>query len=134
MADMRALIRRLGTGERTVLLSSHLLGEVEQVCDRVGVIHKGRLISEGAVADLRGGEALLVRVEPLGDAARIAERLEGVEGVERKDGALRLTTAPERAAEINTKLVSAGLRVGELRPAERSLEEAFLELTGGKTV
>lgn len=134
VADMRALIRRLGTGERTVLLSSHLLGEVEQVCDRVGVIHKGRLISEGAVADLRGGEVLLVRVEPLGDAARIAERLEGVEGVESKDGALRLTTAPERAAEINAKLVSAGLRVSELRPAERSLEEAFLELTGGETV
>jgi ABC-2 type transport system ATP-binding protein len=134
MADMRALVRRLGTGERTVLLSSHLLGEVEQVCDRVGVIHKGRLISEGAVADLRGGEALLVRVEPMGDAARIAERLEGVEGVEKKDGALRLTTAPERAAEINAKLVSAGLRVSELRPAERSLEDAFLELTGGETV
>ena len=87
MADMRSLIRRLGTGERTVLLSSHLLGEVEQVCDRVGVIHKGRPISEGAVADLRGGEALLVRVEPLGDAARIAERLEVVEGVESKDWA-----------------------------------------------
>jgi ABC-type multidrug transport system ATPase subunit len=134
MADMRTLIRRLGTGERTVLLSSHLLGEVEQVCDRVGVIHKGRLISEGAVADLRGGEALLIRVEPLEDAARIAERLEGVEGVERNDGALRLTTAPERAAEINAKLVSAGLRVSELRPAERSLEDAFLELTGGETV
>ena len=134
MTDMRALIRRLGTGERTVLLSSHLLSEVEQVCDRVGVIHKGHLISEGAVADLRGGEALLVRAEPLGDAARIAERLEGVEGVERKDGALRLTTAPERAAEINAKLVSAGLRVSELRPAGRSLEDAFLELTGGETV
>ncbi len=134
MADMRALIRRLGMGERTVLLSSHLLGEVEQVCDRVGVIHKGRLISEGSVADLRGGEVLLIRVEPLGEAARIAERLEGVAGVEKADGALRLTTAPERAAEINAKLVSAGLRVSELRPAERSLEDAFLELTGGETV
>lgn len=70
----------------------------------------------------------------MGDAARIAERLEGVEDVESKDGALRLTTAPERAAEINAKLVSAGLRVSELRPAERSLEEAFLKLTGGETV
>ena len=134
MADMRALIRRLGTGERTVLLSSHLLGEVEQVCDRIGVIHKGRLISEGAVADLRGGEALVVRAEPAEEAAKIAERLEGVERVEAKDGVLRLTTGPERAAEINAKLVSAGLRVSELRPDERSLEDAFLELTGGETV
>ncbi len=138
MSDMRALIRSLGTGERTVLLSSHLLGEVEQVCDRVGVIHKGELISEGPVSDLRGGEALLVRAEPLEEAARIAERLEGVESVETADGALRLTTAgpmgPDRAAEINAKLVSAGLRVSEVRLAERSLEDAFLELTGGETV
>jgi ABC-type multidrug transport system ATPase subunit len=134
MSDMRALIRRLGTGERTVLLSSHLLGEVEQVCDRVGVIHKGRLIREGAVTDLRGGEALLVRAEPVEEAAKIAERLEGVERVESNDGVLRLTTDPERAAEINAKLVSAGLRVSELRFTERSLEDAFLELTGGETV
>ena len=134
MADMRTLIRRLGTGERTVLLSSHLLGEVEQVCDRVGVIHKGRLISEGAVTDLRGGEALIVRAEPVEEAAKIAEKLEGVERVEMNDGLLRLTTGPERAAEINAKLVSAGLRVSELRFAERSLEDAFLELTGGETV
>ncbi len=134
VADMRTLIRRLGTGERTVLLSSHLLGEVEQVCDRVGVIHKGRLISEGAVADLRGGVALVVRAEPMEEAARIAEKLEGVEGVEAKDGVLRLTTEPGRAAEINAKLVSAGLRVSELRLSERSLEDAFLEITGGETV
>ena len=131
---MRALIRRLGTGERTVLLSSHLLGEVEQVCDRVGVIHKGRLVSEGAVDELRGGETLLVRAEPLEEAAMIAGRLEGVDSVETVDGSLRLTTGPERAAEINAKLVSAGLRVSELRVAERSLEDAFLELTGGETV
>jgi ABC-type multidrug transport system ATPase subunit len=47
MADMRGLVRELGSGERTVLLSSHLLGEVEQICDRVGVIHKGILVAEG---------------------------------------------------------------------------------------
>ena len=134
VADMRALIRRLGSGQRTVLLSSHLLGEVEQVCDRVGVIHKGRLISEGAVTDLRGGEALVVRAEPLEEAATVAGRLEGVEGVETVGGMLRLRTEPERAAEINAKLVSAGLRVSGLWLAERSLEEVFLELTDGETV
>lgn len=134
MADMRALIRRLGQGERTVLLSSHLLGEVEQICDRVGVIQKGKLVSEGTVADLRGQQGLLVKVEPLEEATQIAERLDGVEEVNVSDGFLRLTIAPERAAEINTKLVGAGLKVSELRPAEQSLEEAFLELTGGETV
>jgi ABC-type multidrug transport system ATPase subunit len=134
MADMRALVRELGRDERTVLLSSHLLSEVEQICDRVGVIHKGKLVAEGAVAELRGDEGLLVRAEPVEEARQIAERLAGVEGVVVTDGMLRLTADPGRAAEINAKLVSAGLRVSELRPAEQSLEEVFLELTGGETV
>ncbi|MCA3748930.1 MAG: ABC transporter ATP-binding protein [Rubrobacter sp.] len=130
MADMRELIKRLGRGERTVLLSSHLLGEVEQVCDRVGVIRGGRLVAEGTVAELRERTGLLVRAEPLREAAEIARRISGVEEVEVTDGLLRLSTDPDRAAEINRKLVSAGLEVSELRPAERSLEEVFLELTG----
>ncbi len=134
MADMRALVRELGSGERTVLLSSHLLGEVEQICDRVGVIHKGILVAEDTIAELRGEEGLLVRAEPFEEARQIAERIKGVEGVTAADGMLRLATDPGRAAEINAKLVSAGLRVSELRPAEQSLEEVFLELTGGETV
>ncbi len=134
MADMRRLVRELGSGERTVLLSSHLLGEVEQICDRVGVIHKGTLVAEGTVAELRGEEGLLVRAEPFEEARQIAGRLRGVEGVRVADGVLRLATDPGRAAEINAKLVSAGLRVSELRPAGQSLEEVFLELTGGETV
>ena len=134
MADMRGLIRRLGKGERTVLLSSHLLGEVEQICDRIGVISKGSLVAEGTIAELRGREGIIVRATPIEEAAQIAERLAGVEEVRVNDGALRLTTDPERAAEINAKLVSAGLRVSELRPAEQSLEELFLELTDGETV
>jgi ABC-2 type transport system ATP-binding protein len=54
MAAMRHLIRQLGQGERSVVLSSHLLGEVQQTCDRVGVIQQGRLVAEGTVAELRG--------------------------------------------------------------------------------
>lgn len=134
MADMRGLIRRLGKGERTVLLSSHLLGEVEQICDRIGVISKGSLVAEGTIAELRGREGIIVRATPVEEAAQIAEKLAGVEEVTVNDGALRLTADPERAAEINAKLVSAGLRVSELRPAEQSLEELFLELTDGETV
>jgi ABC-type multidrug transport system ATPase subunit len=134
MADMRALIRRVGNGERTVLLSSHLLGEVEQVCDRVGVIHKGELVTEGTVDELRGGGGILVKVEPVEEARQIAVSLAGVNGVEIEGGKLLLDTDPEMAAEINARLVSAGLRVSELRPVERSLEDAFLELTRGETV
>lgn len=134
MSDMRVLIQRLGRGERTVLLSSHLLGEVEQVCDRVGVIHRGNLVSEGTVAELRGGGSLLVRAEPTERAVEVAESLNGVEKVEVSDGALRVSAEPERAAEINAALVSAGVKVSELRPSQRSLEEVFLELTGRETV
>ena len=134
MADMRALIRRVRNGERTVLLSSHLLGEVEQVCDRVGVIHKGELVTEGTVDELRGGGGILVKAEPIEEARQIAVSLAGVKGAEIEDGKLLLDTDPEMAAEVNARLVSAGLRVSELRPVERSLEDAFLELTRGETV
>jgi ABC-2 type transport system ATP-binding protein len=134
MADMRDLVRRLGQGNRTVLLSSHLLGEVEQICDRVGVIRRGKLVAQGTLSELRGGEGLLVRAEPLDKARFIAARLDGVEEANVLDGVLRLTVDPARAAEINRKLVAAGLDVSELRPAEQSLEEVFLELTGGETV
>jgi ABC-type multidrug transport system ATPase subunit len=130
MAEMRALIRTLGRGERTVLLSSHLLGEVEQICDRVGVIQDGRLVTEGTVAELRGGGGLIVRAEPLEQAAEVAAALREVEEVRVADGALRLAADPADAAEVNAKLVSAGLRVSELRAAERTLEEVFLQLTG----
>ena len=135
MADMRALIRRVGSGGRTVLLSSHLLGEVEQVCDRVGVIRRGSLVAEGTVADLRGnGDGVLVRAEPMDLAARISEHLAGVSAVQERGGALFLRADPSRTAEINRKLTSAGLDVSEVRPAESSLEDVFLELTDGETV
>jgi len=134
MAGMRALIRRIGRGERTVLLSSHLLGEVEQVCNRVGVIHRGELVMEGTVNELRGGGGILVKAEPLEKAKEIAVGLDGVEGAQITDGMLMLEADPSRAAEVNAWLVEAGLRVSELRPVERSLEDAFLELTGGETV
>jgi len=134
MADMRAIIRRVGRGERTVLLSSHLLGEVQQVCNRVGVIHRGQLLIEGTVEELRGGSGILVKVEPLERAREVAAGLNGVKGARITDGMLALDADPDLAAEVNAGLVNAGLRVSELRPVERSLEDVFLELTGGETV
>jgi ABC-2 type transport system ATP-binding protein len=67
MADMRDLIRKLAARGSTVLLSSHLLGEVQQLCDRVGVIAGGRLRTESTVAELRGASSLLLRAEPAAD-------------------------------------------------------------------
>src|SRR5205823_9837029 len=75
MAEMRSFIRGLRGGGRTVLLSSHLMPEVEQVCDRVGVIHRGRRVREGTVDELRGGRSLLVRAEPLVRAERLLQAL-----------------------------------------------------------
>lgn len=130
MTEMRALIRVLGHGGRTVLLSSHLLGEVEQICDRVGVISHGKLIAEGTVADLRGQAQLLVRADPLERAQRLAEQLYGIERVQVMDGALVLATDPAQAAELARVLVTNGVALSELRPVKRSLEATFMELTG----
>ncbi|HEX7744720.1 MAG TPA: ATP-binding cassette domain-containing protein, partial [Micromonosporaceae bacterium] len=131
MADMRALIRRLGAAGCTVLLSSHLLGEVQQICDRVGVIANGRLVAESTVAELRGAADLRVVAAPADRAADRARALLGTDRVRQVDGALRLSVEPDRAAWINTELVAAGIAVSELRVQERDLEQVFLELTNG---
>jgi ABC-type multidrug transport system ATPase subunit len=130
MTDMRALIRRLGSGDRTVLLSSHLLGEVEQICDRVGVIRNGKLVAQGTVGELRGQASLLVRADPMDRARQLVEKMNGIEQVQVSDGALVLATDAAQAGEITRELVTSGVVVSELRPVERSLEETFLELTG----
>ncbi len=129
MADMRALVRRLGSEGRAVLLSSHMLGEVEQVCDRVGVISGGRLIAESTVAELRGQADLVVVASPLDQAARAAARLLGEDAVELLDGRLRCQIDHEQIGELNRALVHAGVDVTELRLEERSLEEVFLSMT-----
>jgi ABC-type multidrug transport system ATPase subunit len=130
MADMRSLIRGLREQGHTVLLSSHLLGEVQQICDRVGVIFQGRLLREGTVEELRGGGSIVVRAEPLADAANIAERLLGdAAAVEVRDNTLHLNAPAQRAAQINRRLVEAGVEVHELRWSEPTLEAVFLELT-----
>jgi len=129
MAEMRVFIRGLGDGGRTVLLSSHLMPEVEQVCDRVGVIHRGALVREGTVDELRGGRSLLVRAEPMEQASRLLESLPGVTGVSTRDGAMSITADPAEASAINGALVAAGIAVSELRTERASLEDVFLELT-----
>ena len=130
MADMRDLIRRLAGQGRTVLLSSHLLGEVQQLCDRVGVIADGRLLTESTVAELRGASSLLVRAEPLPLAEQVlAATLGGVDLRRTDDGGLQVTTRPDRTPELVRALVAAGVDVHEVRSFERTLEEAFFEMT-----
>jgi ABC-2 type transport system ATP-binding protein len=132
MAEMRKLIKQIGQGNRTVLLSSHLLPEVEQICDRVGVIRGGKLVTETTVQELLGKEGILVKAEP---ADRAYEMLKGMFGdalVSRQNGSIRLETDPAGSLEVNSRLMAAGIAVSELRPLERSLEEAFFQLTGEK--
>jgi ABC-type multidrug transport system ATPase subunit len=129
MAEMRTFIRALGTGERTVVLSSHLMGEVEQVCDRVGVIRDGSLVAEGTVDELRGRAGLRVRAEPLAEAARLIGALPDIDHLTSTDGLLNVTVDSSQAATINRVLVQAGIAVSELSVQQASLEDVFLELT-----
>lgn len=127
----RNLIRRLQTDFRlTVFLSSHLLTEIEQLCNRVGIIHEGRLLYEG------GPEALIaptrrykVRVDDSSAAFELLSREAGV--IVSRNGAsfLHVDADAERITAVNALLVSHGVKVYELTPAQETLEEAFLRLT-----
>ena len=135
VAEFRDLIRGLGRGDRTVLLSSHLLGEVEQICTRVGVIREGRMVAEGTIDEIRGAAQLVVRAAPVEKARAVLIGLLGESRVTlRADGSFSLDVAADQTASLANRLVTSGLDLTELRPSERSLEEVFLEVTGGETV
>ena len=129
--EMRALIKELRSGGRTVLLSSHLLNEVELTCDRVGVITSGKLVAEGTIEEMRsrGGTALLVRASPLDQARRLLESVVGADRVSEQNGMLALKVDASQSASINRRLVADGVDVSELRMSEQSLENVFLQLT-----
>jgi ABC-2 type transport system ATP-binding protein len=129
VAEMRILIRTLGQGRRTVLISSHLLVEIEQICDRVGVIRNGKMVAEGTVDELRGQDMLRIQADPLSNARSLLIELPYVSGIELNGDAMRVATDPARTAEINCVLVSAGIAVSELHWERAALEEIFLELT-----
>jgi ABC-type multidrug transport system ATPase subunit len=130
MAEMRGFLRDLAHAGRTVVVSSHLMSEIEHICDRVGVISGGSLIAEGTVEQLRGRAGLRLRAEPLADAARLVSHLPDVEAVSTVDGLLEITVDTAQAPAINRVLVQAGVAVSELYPQTASLEDVFLELTG----
>jgi len=129
MAEMRAFIRSLADGGRTVLLSSHLMGEIEQVSDRVGVIRDGRLVAEGTVGELRGRAGLRVRAEPPAQAAHLLAAMPEVEAVGGQTGLLEVVVDTAHAAAINRTLVHAGVAVSEIYAQTASLEDVFLKLT-----
>ena len=131
MREFRDLIRELGRRGKTVFVSSHLLGEVEQVCDDVAIVKSGRLLTQGPVVDLlRHGEALEMQVTDTEAAVGVLNGIEWVRGVTRQDGRLVVEAPRERAAELSRALAEQQIYLSELRPREGSLEDFFLEVTG----
>jgi ABC-2 type transport system ATP-binding protein len=140
MRDVRALIRRLNEDGLTIFLSSHLLAEVEQLCNRVAVIGHGRLLAEGTIAEVVGGDNGRPKYRLVVDNAKTALRI--LEGGAHATGAsvagppdglggevIRLAVGPAGPGPVVRDLVAGGVAVLALVPARPSLEDLFLELT-----
>ncbi|MBW1880264.1 MAG: ABC transporter ATP-binding protein [Deltaproteobacteria bacterium] len=137
MHEIREFIRSLALNDGiTVFISSHLLAEVQQICNRVGIIQDGTLRAEGYVKELvsQGLSGLVVEVGT-SDPDALKAALEAIDGVELlgpgQSGRLRLKPGDLDPAVLNKKLVEAGVPIDALVPIQRSLEDVFLELTTG---
>jgi len=133
MRDMRALVRRLGESGRTVILSSHLMGEVQQVCDRVGVISSGRMVAESSVEELRGERELVIRATPTDLVSATLSRLEWVDSFRVDADGSRVRTDERHTGAVVRALVDAGADVREVRRDDRQLEDVFFEITSSDT-
>ena len=137
MRDMRRLIRRLAEGGMTVVLSSHLLAEVEEVCNRVAIIRRGEIVYEGSLAELRRAAGVAYRLRTTDDerAARVCAAQPGIEGVAPGEGGLTFRAESERAVgELSLALAEARALVLELAPRHATLEDLFFELTEERPV
>jgi ABC-2 type transport system ATP-binding protein len=132
MRDMRDLVRRLAGEGITVLLSSHLLAEVEELCNRVAIIRKGRIVYEGSLDALlaTAGSGYLLRTDDGLRAEAICREQQGIE-VRHDATGLRLTGGEDAVAALTVALGRAGIGVTALVPQTASLEELFLDMTEG---
>jgi gliding motility-associated transport system ATP-binding protein len=146
--EIREMLRALA-GDHTIILSTHILSEVEHTCEQVIIIDRGRLAAIDSVANLtnrlRGSEAVAVEIETAGgqpDAAEAHQRLERVNGVSRvvmkepRDGRLSFEVESLQGRQIRAELarmvVNSGWALSELRPVGLSLEDIFLQLTAAE--
>jgi ABC-2 type transport system ATP-binding protein len=137
VVEVRQLIREIGK-ERTVLLSTHLLNEAQNLCDRVLIINKGKIVAEDTTENLQarllGAERVVVRVRGEGD--ELAESIKSIKGVRKvetlEDGGVEFEFASGKdlRPEVAKQVIKDGYDLLELRPLGMSLEEIFLELTG----
>jgi ABC-2 type transport system ATP-binding protein len=138
MRDMRDLIKRLAGEGITILLSSHLLYEVEELCNRVAIIGKGKIVYQGPLADLMATAATtyhLRTLEPLDRtrALMIARTQRGVTDVVETGQELRFSVDEAGAAALSIALGKADVAVTALFPETASLEDLFLRMTGGES-
>lgn len=129
--EVRALIPELAAEGRTIVLCSHLLHEVEQVCDSVTIFQKGRVVAQGPVKSLIGSRSHLeVRVPDMAGAEDALRRSAWAASVSRQDGSLIIDGAGDQGEALNRYLASAGYYASVIRPFHHSLEDVFFELTG----
>ena len=132
LKEVRDLLRSLADEGRTVFLSSHLLSEVQLICDSVAILARGRCIAQGPVDEVlavRGGNAFVVRAPRIRNAKKVLHDA-GFAASFRGDKSLRVKASLDAAGRITRALADVGIYLTELRPEEISLEAVFLELTG----
>lgn len=132
--EFRELIRELAAAGTTVFVSSHILSEVEQMCDDVAILKSGRLITQGPVGALVGAtaraSAVLLRTTDDEAALSALQALPWVASVRREDGRIVVEAPLEQAAAISRALAERQIWLSELRPQENNLEDFFMEITG----
>jgi len=130
-ADVRSIVRRAADGGSTILLNSHLLTEVERVCDRVAVVDHGRVLASGRIDDLLGETSVRVRVTDLA-AADVAELRRFGRVAVGDDGWFSIAGLdPERVPDVVATIVSVGGRVHAVESGRVTLEDLFMRLVGG---
>jgi len=126
--DVRAIIRDARERGSAVLLNSHLLGEVERLCDHVAIVNKGRVVAAGSLGDLLGAQSVRIRATDLPDDGRVALARFGPLSTD-DDGWLVIRPIdPDHVPDAVAAIVAAGGRVHAVDPARRSLEDLFLGL------
>jgi ABC-2 type transport system ATP-binding protein len=130
IVEMRDLIKRLKAQGHTVLISSHVLHEIEQICDRIVIMSHGRMVVQGRVEDLLGGSRLEIQVTPIAAAEQVLRSLPWAGDVSRANDLLLVQAPLERAGDVTRALAEEGMYLSRLRPRELSLEQYFLDVTG----
>jgi ABC-2 type transport system ATP-binding protein len=136
MRDMRLLIRRLADQGMTVMLSSHLLAEVEELCNRVAIVRAGKIVYEGAIAELKRSAGASYRLSTTDDerALAVCRAQPGIDDIRVVHGRIAFTADDGAVAELSQALIEAGALIRMLAPEHVTLEDLFFSLTEGDGV